>query len=121
MGLEIGIGWLTFFMFGTLIFLLLLGLPLAAGRLKTGLALAPERQRAEWRVRVVELKWVCEMLAHIRSETVDYYHPEVWEVYRASMPPDPTDMDGLLVGAWPDDPTLARQLLAFPAKGGDTK
>ena len=29
MGLEIGIGWLTFFMFGTLIFLLLLGLPLA--------------------------------------------------------------------------------------------
>ena len=29
MGLEITIGWLTFFMFGTLIFLLLLGLPLA--------------------------------------------------------------------------------------------
>ncbi|MBW2585291.1 MAG: TRAP transporter large permease subunit [Deltaproteobacteria bacterium] len=29
MGLEIGIGWLTFWMFSTLIFLLLLGLPLA--------------------------------------------------------------------------------------------
>jgi len=29
MGLEIGIGWLTFFMFGSLIILLLMGLPLA--------------------------------------------------------------------------------------------
>ena len=29
MGLEIGIGWLTFWMFGSLIFLLLMGLPLA--------------------------------------------------------------------------------------------
>ena len=29
MGLELGIGWLTFWMFSTLIFLLLLGLPLA--------------------------------------------------------------------------------------------
>ncbi len=77
---------------------------------------SPDCQRAEWRVRVVELKWVCEMLAHIRGEAVDYYHPEAWEVYLASMPPDPTDMDGLLVGAQPDDPALARQLLAFPAK-----
>ncbi|MBT7630812.1 MAG: TRAP transporter permease DctM/Q, partial [Desulfobacula sp.] len=29
MGLEIGIGWLTFFMFGSLVILLLMGLPLA--------------------------------------------------------------------------------------------
>lgn len=77
---------------------------------------SPDRQRAEWRVRVVELKWVCETLAHIRGEAVDYYHPEVWEVYQTSMPPDPTDIDGLLVGAQPDDPVLARQLLVFPAR-----
>ena len=79
---------------------------------------SPERDRAEDRVRIVELKFVCEMIALARRQEVDYYLPDAWETYAESMPPDPTDMEGLLVGAQPDDMSLARTLLAFPARSG---